>query len=695
VAADDARADPLLAGVPEVEGFKVLGGVVICDKIGQGGMGAVYRGRHLRLNVDVALKIMAPPSNLSDEAHAPYVQRFLREAQTAAQVDHPNLVRVYDVDSNHGLHYLIMQLIDGESAGERLARKTSLAEAEAVAICLGAAEGLAEAHRRGIVHRDVKPDNLMIAPDGRVRVLDLGLAKAVTPDAAGGVQMLTRADSAMGTPSFMSPEQFVAARDVTPASDVWSLGVTLFHLLSGVLPWAGSSVYVLARMIQEEAPPNLKDMRAGVSDGACAIVTRALEKSPSARLADCGQMAAALREHLTSLGVTDPMCVLADPEAASARARRVVAVPGPEKLTNIARAVSRIGGAASAQGPPAALTVAYPPRAPSPPSSQQTLPTARITAPEAPAGLAQARSVAAPDVDPGASHGRLVLAMVVVLIGVAAAGFGALRWALSTGAAVQPPDDAAVAVAAAAGPVQTIDLGRGVTLAMVPIRPGRFTRGSPATESGRRADESPALAIRISRGFLMSATEVTQAQYERVTGRNPSNARSPDRPVEQVSWTDAGEFCKALSRVARRRFRLPTEAEWEYACRAGGTTAFSWGDAATPEFANYDAAAPSPLSRVGAARGQTLPVGRLPANAWGLFDMHGNVAEWCADWYDAGSYASGPDTDPPGPPVGEHRAYRGGSWFHDATSMRAARRAGTWPTNSNSSIGFRVVAELP
>ena len=671
--ADDSRKDPLLANVPEVEGFKVLGGVVIFDKLGEGGMGAVYRGRHLRLNVDVALKIMTTPSSLSDEARDNYVQRFLREAQTAAQVDHPNLIRVYDVNSEHGLHYLIMQMLEGESAGARLTRKKSLAEKEAVAICLGVAEGLAEAHRRGIVHRDIKPDNVMVGPDGRVRVLDLGLAKAVSTEDAPDAHMLTQADTAMGTPSFMSPEQFVAARDVTPATDVWSLGVMLFHLLAGKLPWEGNTVYVLAKVIQEDPPSDLKGLRPDASDEIRAIVERALKKKPEERYPDCGEMARELRGRLKALGVEDAMGLLADPEAGAARPP---SAPGRDKLTSIARAVSRIDPGSEAPKAEASTekTVVYAGRKGGAPAGGETLPTARIGA------------------EGGGSSWKLALVVAVVLLGVALGGFAALRAALST----DEPEKSVPApkiVVAPAGDVQRFDLGRGVTIRMIPIRAGRFTRGSLDAEPGRKIDESPALEVRISHDFLMSVTEVTQEQFERVTKRNPSNNRGPQHPVEQVTWEDATYFCKRLSRIIRKKCRLPTEAEWEYACRAGSTTAFSWGEAATAEMANYDASKETPLSAPGAARGKTLPVAQLPPNGWGLYDMHGNVAEWCLDWYAANYYAAGADADPAGPEEGENRVYRGGSWFYGAEAMRSACRESTWPTGRNSNIGFRVVAE--
>ena len=198
--------DPLLTSVPVHEGYKVLGGVVLYQKLGQGGMGAVYKGRHIRLDIDVALKIMSLPAGISPEESDKFVKRFIREAKTAATINHTNLVRVMDVNSEHGIYYLVMDYVDGESAGDRLKRKGRLSEEEAVEICLGTAEGLAEAHAEGIVHRDIKPDNIMIDKRGRVRVTDLGLAKAFSAESeTGDRSMLTQTQTAMGTPHYMSP----------------------------------------------------------------------------------------------------------------------------------------------------------------------------------------------------------------------------------------------------------------------------------------------------------------------------------------------------------------------------------------------------------------------------------------------------------------------------------------------------------
>ena len=173
---------------------------------------------------------------------------------------------------------------------------------------------------------------------------------------------------------------------------------------------------------------------------------------------------------------------------------------------------------------------------------------------------------------------------------------------------------------------------------LIRIPAGEFLMGSPAAEKALRKDEVPQRPVTISKPFYMGRTEVTQAQYQAITGKNPGKFKSPANPVEQVSWADAMAFCKALSKKAGRTVSLPTEAQWEYACRAGAKTRFSFGTD------DKEVAAHAWCKTNSDAKAQS--VGRKKPNALGLYDMHGNVYEWCRDWYDAKSYASAKKSTP-------------------------------------------------
>jgi formylglycine-generating enzyme required for sulfatase activity len=244
----------------------------------------------------------------------------------------------------------------------------------------------------------------------------------------------------------------------------------------------------------------------------------------------------------------------------------------------------------------------------------------------------------------------------------------------------------------------TEDLGGGVKLEMVAIPPGEFMMGSPETEANRSRDEGPQHRVRINYWFHMGEFEVTQAQWRAVMGTNPSSFKKcDDCPVESVSWDDATEFCRKLSARTGREYRLPSEAEWEYAARAGTTTPFAFGETITPEVVNYEGNHPYASAAKGTYREKTVPGGSLGvANAFGLFDMHGNVQEWCQDWYHESYAATAGDAPTDGSAWlsgGEqkYRVLRGGSYINYAIYLRSASRNYGTPADRIMG-GLRVVA---
>ncbi|MCP4043730.1 MAG: formylglycine-generating enzyme family protein, partial [Gammaproteobacteria bacterium] len=193
----------------------------------------------------------------------------------------------------------------------------------------------------------------------------------------------------------------------------------------------------------------------------------------------------------------------------------------------------------------------------------------------------------------------------------------------------------------------------------------------------------------LTQGYWLGETVVTQTLWEVVTGGNPSHFKGPERPVENISWEDSQEFMRVLNgKQDGLGLRLPTEAEWEYACRAGTGTPFSFGENITPEQVNYNGDFPYGGGKKGRYREQTVEVKALPANGWGLYQMHGNVWEWCQDWY--GDYGEGPVTDPGGPDAGEYRVLRGGSWFNNGRNVRSAYRNFVDPSDRYRNYGLRL-----
>jgi formylglycine-generating enzyme required for sulfatase activity len=240
-----------------------------------------------------------------------------------------------------------------------------------------------------------------------------------------------------------------------------------------------------------------------------------------------------------------------------------------------------------------------------------------------------------------------------------------------------------------AQPPKEITNSIGMKLVLIPK--GTFMMGSPESEEGRKENETQH-EVTISKDYYLGVYEVTQAQYEKVIGKNPSHFQgaivgnqNADLPVEQVSWDDAVEFCKKLSELpeekkAGRVYRLPTEAQWEYACRAGSKTAYSFDDEEGLLLEH------GWFNRNSSDRIHT--VGLLEPNAWGLYDMHGNVWEWCSDWY--GDYPKGALSDPTGPKEGYFRVNRGGSWGNEAAFCRSADRYRGLPSYRFDYLGFRV-----
>ena len=224
------------------------------------------------------------------------------------------------------------------------------------------------------------------------------------------------------------------------------------------------------------------------------------------------------------------------------------------------------------------------------------------------------------------------------------------------------------------------------------IKPGSFLMGSPSGEAGRNDDEQQH-RVTLTQGFYLQTTEVTQGQWQRVMGENPSkfNKCGSDCPVEQVSWNDVQMFIQKLNRMEGKvAYRLPTEAEWEYAARAGTGTAFSWGNEVSCAKANYGKG--YVLECKGKNPDRTTKVASFPPNLWGLYDMHGNVWEWCQDRY--GGYPSGPVTNPGGASSGAFRVLRGGGWRYFAWICRSANRHGSTPGSRFDSVGFRLAASL-
>lgn len=230
-----------------------------------------------------------------------------------------------------------------------------------------------------------------------------------------------------------------------------------------------------------------------------------------------------------------------------------------------------------------------------------------------------------------------------------------------------------------------------IGMEFVRISSGTFMMGSPTSEKDRDSDEIQH-QVTISKDFYLGKYEVTQGQWKALMGNNPSKFSScDDCPVEQVSWEDVQECIKKLNAKDSGTYRLPTEAEWEYAARAGTTTAFAFGDNLSSSQANFDGNYPYGNAEKRKYLEKTVEVRSYQPNAWGLYDMHGNVGEWCANWAGEEYYASSSSVDPTRPNSGSVRVFRGGSWYSYGSSLRSAQRNRNLPSRRNYYIGFRLL----
>ncbi len=346
--------------------FPTLGGITIVERIGQGGMGVVYRGRHPRLGIDVAVKVL-PPS--LEQSEPTFAERFEREARIAARVRSDHLVAVLDVDTDaaSGCRFLVMELVTGTN-GARWLRDISVAgrigvpERDAIDVCLAAAKGLAAAHAAGVVHRDVKPGNVLIpfGSDGlpalhRTKLSDLGLAR---PDT--GEESLTGTNTPLGTPGYMAPEQIRSGRDAGRPADVFGLGAMMYALLAGQSPFrADTPVDALVRTVKGDFKP-IAEVRPDVSAATAALVTRCLAPEPSDRFADGAMLCEALEICRDARGAGS-----FDAETAAARVTSLGRTATPTRTVPRAPAPSR-----TPDGPVTATRTAAATARPAPPSAE-------------------------------------------------------------------------------------------------------------------------------------------------------------------------------------------------------------------------------------------------------------------------------------------------------------------------------------
>jgi formylglycine-generating enzyme required for sulfatase activity/tRNA A-37 threonylcarbamoyl transferase component Bud32 len=647
----------------------VLGSYVLIEKLGEGGMGEVFKARHQKMGRLVAVKVIRKDRLKNPES----VQRFKREIQATAQLSHPNIVMALDADQAGDMHFLVMEHVEGIDLGRLTRASGPQPVPQACDYIRQGALGLQHAFEKGLVHRDIKPTNLLLATKanaygttaGTVKLLDLGLARLQQPAEGDPTSNLTQLGKVVGTVDFIAPEQALDSRKADVRSDLYSLGGTFFFILTRKIPFPGDDPREKVMKHQMDEPPAVEQLRPEVPAGVSAIIRKLLAKKPEDRYQTPAELAAALApfsKPASSWEIRAPV-----PVAAAARP--------PEAAVPVAGVAPTIGDV-----PVAALTVV--------PDSDSVPVAVAVTEPvngsvpvAGPASIVVRRRQRRTMLRIDSMRWLLIAALLAVILFALALGVAFL---VKSSGSSQMRDPGAAGPALVEGRF-TNSLG----MPFVLIRPGTFLMGSAETDALHEDNELPQHPVTMSQPYYLGVHEVTQREFEKVTGRNPAQSRGADSgnlPVESVTWDDAVDFCTRLTALepehrAGRRYRLPTEAEWEYGCRAGSKGAFCFGD---------DRALLNQYAWWGERAGSPHPVGSRRENAWGLCDVHGNVWEWCSDYFDAAYYRQAPAVDPSGPASGSERVCRGGCSTSQARDLRAARRWGVDPRQSLATIGFRV-----
>lgn len=716
----------------------------IVRAIGQGGMGAVYMARDGRLRSLVALK----ESFFSDERMR---RAFEREAELLANLHHPALPNVIDHFTEGDGQFLVMQFIPGDDLGALMeSRNAPFASEEVLAWADQLLDALDYLHQQQppVIHRDIKPQNLKLTSRGQVILLDFGLAKGT----AGQMSSVAASRSVLGfTPNFAPLEQ-IEGEGTDARSDLYALAATVYYLMTGAVPPdALSRASALVRGKTDPLRP-AHEINPQIPEAVAKVFYEAMAQNPEARPQTAAAMRATLRDAGRKTRI-EPQRPSESGELPHTIRDHALQQTQPASAFKVNQAQDISPTVAS----PTQLASAFESSSSSGSSLIETPDTGFTTDPISVSKLGLAPALAAPE--PKRHRllwfgvGAVALALIVLIV-AAWPGMFSKEPQVNAPTQSSAPESTKALQGKQMPPLQTFQFatvtldasgneterrnleaqsfpeelgtGMGMSLEMVLIPAGTFMMGS----TGAEVEEAFADALRWDRArgsldltkresfdsempqhrvnvpaFFMGKFEVTQAQWRAVAGwpkvaldlnPDPSYNKGAGKPVESITWEEAVEFCKRLSAKTGLEYRLPSEAEWEYAARAGTTTLFAYGATITSKIENFDSMFPFANAPRVAKRGATIEVGLLGvANKFGLYDMFGNVAEFCED--SKGKNYQGAPTDGAAWQAGSghDKVWRGGSFGWIASSSRSANRGSLGRQSKAINGGFRVATSGP
>lgn len=642
---DETQAMP----TPEPLGHMQVGKYTIKRKLGSGAMGEVWLAHNPDLDVEVAVKTLPTHLVLKEPG---FVERFSKEARTAARINHTNVVHVYDCGIDDDVHYIVMEYVDGGNVRELQEKINGPMELkQALDIVTAVTEALCEAATYNIIHRDIKPENIMLDKRGTPKLADLGLAKIIdNADETG----MTGTGVAVGTPKYIAPEQVQDAKNVDARADIYSLGATFYHLVTGEIPFEGSTSFEMMLKHVEEQMPNPREKVPELPEDVCAVIYKMTEKSPESRYQTAEELLVDLKA-LRQRHAPDPaeLTVAAGIHVPQRGKIRPAGSPMSIKLALAAAVIVII-----------ALTA-------------HIITQSDLNKPTSTPQIGKKVLVKPKVGKPEFGKPYTVADIEIELIPVKA---GTFKMGCESKDARKDEK-----------PAHAVKLSSPFWMAKYETTHKQFAHFCDAAKL--RSDSERQESTRVCE--IVNGRPKWTDQKD-VSWRNIY--KGENRAVVCLTWRDAIAFGKWLTKVEKDaarlpdgyEYRLPTEAEWEYCYRAGTTTEYFCGDD-RDKIDDYAWTANNTTTRVHI-------VGDAKPNPWGFYDIAGNASEWCLDFcdFDRKQYKIVTDTYVEGivDPLcvkGKSRIYRGGNWTSPSYSVRAAYRSYSSRDWQACIFGFRVV----